>query len=228
MLIDLDDTIVTYGVGSSDAWRQACERHAPSVGLDPAAVCAAIDEYFDWFWGDAERHRIGRLDLQWYRLDGARQAVRRLGCDRADVGEAIGRMYCELREASLVAFEGALETLDELRRRGVKLTLLTNGGSDLQRPKIERFDLARRFDHVQVEGEVGFGKPEHRAYLHAVEQIGSTPGETWIVGDNLEWEVTVPQQLGFYAVWHDHLGRGLEGRDVRPDRIVHRLSELLD
>jgi putative hydrolase of the HAD superfamily len=227
MLIDLDDTIVTYGIGSDDAWRQACGRHAPAVGLEPAAVCAAIDEYFDWFWGSAERHRIGRLELRRYRREGPIVALRRLGCDRADVGEAIGRTYGELREASLVAFEGAIETLDELRRRGVKLALLTNGGTDLQRPKIEQFDLARRFDHVQIEGEIGFGKPKHRAYLHAIEQIGTTPCETWIVGDNIEWEVSVPQQLGFYAVWHDHLGRGLDGRDVRPDRIVHRLSELL-
>ena len=34
----------------------------------------------------------------------------------------------------------------------------------LQRGKIDRFDLARRFDHIQIEGEHGFGKPEERAY----------------------------------------------------------------
>jgi hypothetical protein len=34
--------------------------------------------------------------------------------------------------------------------------------------------------------EHGFGKPEERAYNHAMEVLGVGPDETWIVGDNLE------------------------------------------
>jgi putative hydrolase of the HAD superfamily len=61
-----------------------------------------------------------------------------------------------------------------------------------------------------------------------LEAVGVTAGETWMVGDNLEWEVVAPQRLGIYAVWHDHLGKGLpEGSDARPDLIIRSLGELL-
>ena len=125
-------------------------------------------------------------------------------------------------------FPDAHEVIDTLKARGLKLALVTNGEAELQRAKISRFDLARRFDHVQIEGEHGFGKPEERAYQHAMEALGVRPAETWMVGDNLEWEVVAPQRLGIFAVWHDHAGRGLpDNTTAQPDLIIRTLSELI-
>jgi len=87
----------------------------------------------------------------------------------------------------------------------------------------------RRFDHVQIEGEVGFGKPEERAYRRALNVLKAAPSEAWIVGDNLEWEVAAPQRLGIYSVWHDHKLIGPpKGSSVHPDRIVQSITELLN
>jgi putative hydrolase of the HAD superfamily len=111
----------------------------------------------------------------------------------------------------------------------VRLALITNGDGVGQRAKIERFDLAHRFHHIQIEGEHGFGKPEPRAYMHALERLDVGARDSWMVGDNLEWEVTAPQRLGIHAIWFDAHGAGLpEGSVVRPDRIVRKLSELLE
>ncbi len=74
----------------------------------------------------------------------------------------------------------------------------------------------------------GFGKPEERAYLHAMQALGVTARETWMVGDNLEWEVEAPQRLGIYAIWLDAHGQGLPAQSaIRPDRIIRSLTELL-
>ena len=84
-----------------------------------------------------------------------------------------------------------------------------------------RFALEHRFDHIQIEGEHGFGKPEERAYYHAMETLGVGPHDTWMVGDNLEWEVVAPQRLGIHAIWHDGYGVGLPPDcSIRPDRII--------
>jgi putative hydrolase of the HAD superfamily len=75
---------------------------------------------------------------------------------------------------------------------------------------------------------VGFGKPEDEAYHHAMAALGAEAHETWIVGDNLEWEVATPQRLGLTGVWVDGYGRGLPPDSrVRPDRIIRSLAELL-
>ena len=125
-------------------------------------------------------------------------------------------------------FPGAHDAIDALRALGVKLALVTNGGALTQRAKVERFKLAHRFHHIQIEGEQGFGKPEERAYLHAMDALGVTAEDTWMIGDNLEWEVEVPQKLGIYAIWMDVHGDGLPpDSTVKPDRIIRSLGELL-
>ena len=125
-------------------------------------------------------------------------------------------------------FPDAHETLDRLKELGVKLALITNGAGEPQRAKVVRFALEHRFDHIQIEAEHGFGKPEERAYTHAMEVLGVEPHQTWMVGDNLEWEVVGPQRLGIHAIWHDGYGVGLPPDcPIRPDRIIRALPELL-
>ncbi len=94
---------------------------------------------------------------------------------RALAGELAVRLadrFTAYREEQMFVFPGAHEAIDTFKARGVKLALVTNGAADTQRAKIERFALAHRFDHIQIEGEHGFGKPEEKAYLHAMEALG--------------------------------------------------------
>ncbi len=96
-----------------------------------------------------------------------------------------------------------------------------------QRSKVDRFGLAELFDLILIEGELGFGKPDPRVYQQALDEMAVAPSDTWMVGDNLEWDVAQPQRLGIFSIWVDVRGSGLpSGHKVRPDRIVRKLSEL--
>ncbi|MCI0825965.1 MAG: HAD family hydrolase, partial [Chloroflexi bacterium] len=107
--------------------------------------------------------------------------------------------------------------------------LITNGASQPQRAKIQRFNLAPLFESILVEEEFGAGKPEPQVYLHSLEQIDTKPSEAWMVGDNLEFDVEAPQKLGIKGIWVDWQAGGLPvASAVRPDRIVNRLSKLVD
>ena len=145
-----------------------------------------------------------------------------------ELANRIADRFTRYREEEMFVFPGAHEAIDALKARGVKLALVTNGAADMQRAKVERFELTHRFDHIQIEGEHGFGKPDEQAYLHAMAALGVTAADTWMIGDNLEWEVEAPQRLGIYAIWMDVHGDGLpEGSTVKPDRIIRSLGELL-
>ncbi len=127
--------------------------------------------------------------------------------------------------------------LEGLRAEGIKLALITNGCAAVQRHKVERFELERHFDHIQIEGEFGKGKPEPEVYVHALSRIGMAANDAWMIGDNLEWDVLAPQRLGVHGIWYDPKQLGLAGHmhsgvpnplpDAKPDRIIHELTELL-
>ena len=228
VLLDLDDTILDDSSGVVTCWREACTSYCSAVnGLDAEVVFDAIDRTREWYWSDPERHRVGRLELAWARGEVVRLALAELGVDDVELARRIGDKYHALRDEAIKPFDDAVSTVKWLRSQGCCLALLTNGGSSGQRQKIDRFNLAPLFDAILIEGEVGFGKPDPRIYTHALATLGVAASETWMIGDNLEWDVAGPQREGIAGVWIDARDRGVPaGHPVRPDRIIGRLADL--
>ena len=228
ILFDLDDTLIHAYARPQVAWLAVAEELAAAIApLTPAAASAAITAHARDFWADHERHRLWRQRLGEARREIVADALP--GLISAEAATRLADRFTAWREERMHLFEGAHETLDALKAAGVLLALVTNGAAESQRPKVERFDLARRFDHIQIEGEHGFGKPEERAYRHAMAALGVEARDTWMVGDHLEWEIAAPQRLGIFAIWHDALAEGLPADSpVKPDRIIRSLAELLE
>ena len=228
LLLDLDDTILDDSSLVHDSWRDACAGQAHRLApFDPALVTDAIRKTSKWFWDDPDRHREGRLELESARRQVVRLALRELGIDDQELADCIGDAYSQRRDIGMQALPDAIETVRWLRESGRRLALLTNGAAAAQRKKITRFEIADLFDVILVEGELGFGKPDERVYRRALNALDVSPAETWMVGDNLEWDVAAPQKLGMRGVWIDLRGRGLppESR-VKPDHIVRSLADL--
>jgi len=231
ILFDLDDTILCAGYREDVLGDIAADLADELAAEDPRALVDALETAFRVYWSDPDRHRDGRFALAEVRRRVVAGVFARDG--RPQLTEALAHRFADrftaAREAMMRPFPGAVETVAELKARGVRLALITNGDGTTQRGKIARFSLAGYFEHIQIEGEHGFGKPEPQAYRHCMAAIGARPADCWIVGDDLEWEVAAPQRLGLHAIWHDHRGAGLPpGSDVRPDRIIRSLTELLE
>lgn len=228
LLLDLDDTILTYDAIGKAAWQRTCARFATRCGVTPERLHEALAGISRWYWSDPERHRLGRLRLDEARAEVTLLGLRELGLDDPALAHALSADYACERDAAIGFFPGAREALTAFRERGVRLALMTNGQSHHQRGKLERFDLERFFEVICIEGELGFGKPDRRVFETALAGLGLVPEQVWAVGDNLEWDVAGPQRLGIYGIWHDYRRRGLpEGSAVQPDRTIHALSELL-
>ncbi len=231
MLIDMDDTILSAYGRPEIAWHHVASEFSGEFGpLTSKQVATAVLDSARQFWAVAEAE--WRLKLNEARRVVVRDGFAALAADghvlAVDLADRLADRFTAYREEEMFVFPGAHDAIDELKARGVKLALVTNGAGAAQRAKVERFALSHRFDHIQIEGEHGFGKPEERAYLHAMQALGVTAPETWMVGDNLEWEVEAPQRLGIYAIWIDVHGEGLPaGSPVKPDRIIRSLTELL-
>ena len=127
---------------------------------------------------------------------------------------------------------GARETLAWFHDRRVPMAILSNGSRLTQRRKLARFDLTRFFRAILIEGEQGVGKPHPEVYRRALEACNATAETSWCVGDNIEWDVTAPQELGFFGIWIDATGGGVPpGSAFHPDVViasVHELVELAD
>jgi len=228
VIFDLDDTILDDSGQVEPCWLEACREAAAKLdGVDAAVLRAAIKREADWYWSDPGRHREGRLDLRAASARIVARALSGMGIDQPDLARETSDRYRDLRDERLCLVEGAIETLEWFRSRGVRLGMATNGSAGGQRAKIERFGLAPYFERIIVEGEFGAGKPEREVYEALFASLGVAPEKTWSVGDNLEWDVGAPQSLGAYGIWVDGRRAGLpEESPVRPARIIHSVREL--
>ena len=117
------------------------------------------------------------------------------------------------------------EVLNELRRRGLRLGLVTNGWSQKQRQCMSGLGLADAFDTVVINKEAGCSKPEPRIYTRALEQLGVQASETLFVGDSPTNDVWGPQQVGMEAALFPG-GHALP-EHIRPEYLLNDLRDVL-
>ncbi len=233
MLIDMDDTILSAYGRPEIAWNTIAREFAGELApLPPELVAAAVLSFARNFWANAEpAWRLKLAEARHLTVKGGFAALAAAGHAPLpdDLAVRIADRFTTYREQEMFVFPGAHEAIDAFKALGVKLALVTNGAAAPQRAKVVRFALEHRFEHIQIEGEHGFGKPEEQAYRHALQALGVGAHETWMVGENLEWEVAAPQRLGIYAIWYDGYSQGLPpDAPAKPDRIIRALPELLE
>lgn len=222
----MDDTIITWVIPPDAVWDALCRRYAREAdGLEPEKLFEAIGRARDWYWSDLSRHRTGRLNLHEARREVIRLAFTSLNIDNPELADKIADDYSADREKTSSLVTGAIATLEGLRKRGIRLALVTNGGSEMQRAKIKKFGLAPFFENILIEGEFGCGKPDERVFLHTLEKLNVPPADAWMVGDDLERDIFPCRVLGIYTLWVDGRGKGDPGQ-VQPDGIIRNISEI--
>ncbi len=230
VLFDLDDTLITDGGLSERAWREVCREFAPLAGLSGEDVLyGAIRQSSDNYWNDPETHRRGRLALNAARREVVGQAFRSLGLPAGSVSDRIADAFSDKKDRAISLVSGAIDILKSLKECGLPLALLTNGASDTQRNKIERFSLSPFFDCILIEGEFGVGKPDERVFRTALEKLKADAAFTWMVGDDLRRDIAGAAGLGIGTVWVDWKKSGLPpASPVMPDCIINSLTQLPD
>lgn len=149
-------------------------------------------EFFDCFWSKSE-------DLWYMMIDGiidgnaaARygyaNTLRALGQDTT-LADAMLAYWVELVLTEAIPYEDTFTVLDIIRP-SYTTGILTNGFTNLQRRKIEKYNLAAHVDFTLVSEEAGYHKPDKRVFLEALKLANNAlPGETLYVGDNLEADI---------------------------------------
>ena len=229
ILFDLDDTIITADGRTEDLWRELCYQYAKHIdGLEGEVLFLEVNKARIWYWDDPERHRIKRLNLIKARRELVAFAFSKLGIQNEEVCNSLADSFSAQRQELIKLVPGSIDTLIHFKKSGIAMALVTNGASEFQRPKIERYDLAQFFNYILVEGEFGAGKPDLSVFTHTLDKLGVTPDKAWMVGDDLKRDILGANDAGIFSVWVDWQNTGLtENTPAQPDRIITSISELV-
>lgn len=98
----------------------------------------------------------------------------------------------------------ARETLEELRRRGYSIGIISNGFKEVQHRKIARAGLTGLLDCVVLSDDVGVTKPDPAIFHHAAKVVGEPDARRHVmIGDNLSTDIAGSLAAGWRTIWLD-------------------------
>jgi putative hydrolase of the HAD superfamily len=183
VVFDLWGTLVRWPSEDSALLR---ERWAERLGL-------SIDRLEElWYAGGAYEERESGPLLPFLH------SIREAAESDLDVEEFL-EWRVELARHALVADQETIEALEELRRRRVRLGLVSNCTEDVAIVWPET-TLAPLFDTAVFSATAGYMKPDRRIYERAYTELGVEPAECLFVGDGANDELPGAARAGMTPV----------------------------
>jgi putative hydrolase of the HAD superfamily len=141
--------------------------------------------------------------------------------------------YHHTKFVNMRPYPHTIETIIELRTRGYRLAVISDGLPLKQWEKLVRLGMDDFFDQVLISGDetIGVEKPNPKLFEIAMERTGSTPDSAVMVGDKLRSDVDGANNAGITSIWFKtpRDSEGLpEELGIRPDYIVHDIREVLE
>ncbi|TFE02030.1 HAD family hydrolase [Jeotgalibacillus salarius] len=188
---------------------------------------------FEGLWGsfgDPIHHQFREMgaEIEQFQNSVWETALRSCGIDQS--GNVLRKCFIAHRKNSPFLYEETLDVLKELKGRGIKLSIITNGAPSLQLEKLRITpELVSYFDHIVISGNIGEGKPGQAIFEHALRVTNQSAQDVWMVGDNLKTDILGANRMGIHSVWIQHDASVVPGKgEGSPDQTVSRLKEILN
>ena len=127
----------------------------------------------------------------------------------------------------LSPFSEVKETLNKLKKKNLKLAILSNGTPSLLENLIKNNNLENIFDDIFSIEEVGIFKPDSKVYDLPVNKYNIKKDEILFLSANT-WDVSGGGNYGYNSVWVNRNKNIFDNLDYQPLDEIHDLSELLE
>ena len=124
--------------------------------------------------------------------------------------------------------EGAQELLKTLQEQKYKMSIITNGMKEVQRPRIKLCNWDHYFDQIFVSDEIGLAKPNVEFFNYCLEKSGHPDkSEILVIGDTLESDILGAKNANIKSCWINPNGDYCPP-DLKPDYEINKLAELYE
>lgn len=206
VLFDIDDTLVDTRSAFASALAAVAERYLPHVAQERHADLLAV-------WrADAGGHyarytrgETGYAEQRRTRADELQQAFGGAPLD-AEGYAAWNAVFEEGFANAWAAHTDARDVVDRLLAAGLAVGALSNASVAYQTSKLERAGLHPTVPMLVGVDTLGVGKPDPRVFAEACRRLGTEPGRTAYVGDELDVDARAAVAAGLLGVWVDRPG----------------------
>jgi putative hydrolase of the HAD superfamily len=137
-----------------------------------------------------------------------------------------------LWEATLQKLPYLDEVLGELKRKSLKLGIITNTVTSREehvRMALRKIDVEKYFDVILTSVDVGHEKPDERIFMTALRKLRIKPYEAVMVGNRVETDVVGGNRVGMKTVlfkWNKRYNELITSPEEQPTRTIKSLRQL--
>ena len=119
------------------------------------------------------------------------------------------------------------KVLKDLKKRNLKIAILSNGTPALLNELVDSNNLTDMFDDLFSIEEVKTYKPDSRVYDLPVKKYKIKPEEVTFLSANT-WDVSGSGNYGYNSVWVNRNNAIFDNLDFKPKNEINNLTHLLD
>ncbi len=127
----------------------------------------------------------------------------------------------------LSPFSEVKETLKNLKKKEMKLSILSNGTPELLNTLVVSNKFDTIFDDIFSIEEAGIYKPNSKVYDLPVNKYKIKPNEIIFLSANT-WDVSGGGNYGYNSVWVNRNNTVFDNLDYKPFKEIKSLQQLLD
>lgn len=220
ILWDLDQTLLNFDLAMDYALRAVFAQHGLEINEEIAARYEAINRSY---WLKLES---GELTKEQVTVGRFRTLFEERGITHVTPEEVNADYQLELGNVFFY-IDGAKELVTQLKERGYRQYVLTNGVNATQASKMKRSGLDRIIDGVFVSEVIGYPKPMKEFYDACFAALSDVKrNECIMVGDSLTSDMRGAQNAGIASCWFNPEKKEKDV-DVRTDYEISSLKELI-
>jgi len=148
------------------------------------------------------------------------------------LAKAMVAHFFELGSKNVELHDGAIETLNGLREKGVTIGIVTNGIETLQMGKIKQLGLDKYIDNLTISGEARAHKPDKEIFDIALSRAKGQVENAWFVGDHVTNDIVGSVNAGMNSIYYNPTNLRVEESFAkvieRPNYTINHLTELLE
>lgn len=128
---------------------------------------------------------------------------------------------------------GARELMEWISQRDnqYSMSVITNGFSEAQLPKMHTSGIDRYFSHFFLSEDLGFMKPDRRFFDAVLQKLAVPPDQCLVIGDDYKVDIAGAIAVGIPQVWYNYANTTLPPTSTPPTyQISHllQLKEIID
>lgn len=120
----------------------------------------------------------------------------------------------EILPSETCLFDGAEETLKQVRKKGYLVGVITNGFSKMQNRKLAVSGLRPYFDITIVSGDEGMQKPNGEVFFRAAARLGVAPEDCVYVGDHPYYDMEGARNGHMQSIYLDAFNMRSWDKDI--------------